>query len=261
MSTFLEKIRQIKTAEVAAAKINRPEEELRAQIADLPPPRDFAGALSAEGISLIAEIKRASPSAGNIRPDLDPADQARLYQQAGAAAVSILTETRYFKGSLDDLASVKETVGLPVLRKDFLIDPYQIYQSRATGADAVLLISDMLEKDELLTLLEAAGAAGLAVLTEAHGEEALAAAIDAGARIIGINNRNLKDFTVSLDVTRRLRPLVPLSGVVISESGIHAPAQMAELRVLGVDAVLIGEALVTAPDPGQRLRELKEAGQ
>ncbi len=218
--------------------------------------RDFAGALRGEGISLIAEVKRASPSRGPLRLDLDAASLARVYREAGAAAISVLTEPEYFLGSLDDLKAVRAQVDIPVLRKDFVIDPYQVYEARAFGADAVLLIVNILTENELKALLETVHGAGMTALVEVHTQDELMKAWDLSPKVIGINNRNLMDFSVDLQTTLDLRLLVPSDVVVVSESGIHSRDDVLKLQEGGVDAMLVGESLVTSPDPASKIGEL-----
>jgi indole-3-glycerol phosphate synthase len=256
MSTFLEKVRQLKQEEVAAAKHSAPLADLRSLIRDLPPTRDFRGALAGEGLALIAEVKRSSPSAGKIAPITDPGKLARLYREGGAAAVSVLTESGWFGGSLDDLAVVKAEVDLPVLRKDFLIDPYQIYQSRAAGADAVLLIAELLDPDTLADFISRAEELDLACLVEAHSGEALEMVLKAPAPIVGINNRNLKTLAVDLETSIRLLPLVPGDRIRVAESGVKTATDVRRLAEAGADAVLIGETLARAEDPAAKIREL-----
>jgi len=253
-------------AALARRKEIYPEGALRERFAQVPPPLSLTRCLRRPGISIIAEIKRASPSRGALNSTLEPAQMAMAYASAGADAISVLTETNYFHGSLADLREVrlglaKAGMPCPLLRKDFIIDPYQLLEARAWGADAVLLIAAALGDSDLARLFENALTLGLTPLVEIHNEQELERVLLLDPPVVGINNRNLRDFTVDLAVTRRLRPLIPPSCVVISESGIREPAQMRELAALGVDAVLIGEALVTSADPAARLRDLKEAGQ
>ncbi|KQC13539.1 MAG: hypothetical protein APR56_05145, partial [Methanosaeta sp. SDB] len=240
MSVFLEQARQLKQKEVAAAKESVPLAELRSMTRDLPPTRDFRGALTGRGTALIAEVKRSSPSVGRIAPITEPGDLARSYREGGAAAVSVLTESGWFGGSLDDLARVREAVLLPVLRKDFVIDPYQVYQSRLAGADAVLLIAEMLAPDRLADFLGRAAEIGLACLVEAHSEDALEMVLKTPAAIIGINNRNLKTLAVDLQTSLRLLPLVPEDRIRVAESGIKSAGDVRRLADGGADAVLIG---------------------
>jgi len=222
-----------------------------------PKRRDFAGALRGQGISLIAEFKRRSPSRGDIRSGADPADLARSYERAGAAALSVLTDERFFGGSLEDLARARGTVSLPVLRKDFLIDGCQIAESAGPeGADCILLIAAALDAGQLRPLRELAARCGQAALVEVHDEAEVERALECGAEIVGINNRDLKTFEVSLDTTLRLRPRIPEGVIVVSESGIYTAEDVCRLADAGVDAILVGEALMAAPDPAGKIREL-----
>ncbi len=217
---------------------------------------DFAEALRSDGISLIAEVKRASPSKGVLREDLDAAALATKYELAGAAAVSVLTEPDYFKGSLEDLDSVRKSIDLPLLRKDFVIDPYQIFEARAHGADAVLLISGILNEKEIGELLETARGLGMTAVVEIHSQSELMKAWDYSPTVVGINNRNLVDFSVDIQTTIDLRLLVPSGTLVISESGIHTRGDVLRLADAGADAILVGESLVTSPDPEAKIMEL-----
>lgn len=229
--------------------------ELRRQAAGASPVRDFAAALLGGRPAVIAEIKRASPSKGDLRPDLDPAELARAYERGGAAALSVLTEGPHFRGTLQDLRSAREACDLPVLRKDFLLQEWEVVEARAAGADAVLLIVAALPPERLRAMLEAASDQGLAALVEVHDEGELELALAAGARIVGINNRDLRSFRVDLETTRRLAPRIPDGVIRVSESGIARPE---DLRNLGrVEAVLVGESLVTSPDPETALRMLR----
>ncbi|MBM3189917.1 MAG: indole-3-glycerol phosphate synthase TrpC [Chloroflexi bacterium] len=250
---------------LARRKEALPESALRERVRALPPTLDLCAALRGPGVSIIAEIKRASPSRGAISPSLEPARLAADYARAGAEAISVLTEGSRFGGSLADLAEARRGLaeaGLmrPILRKDFILDSYQLLEARAWGADAALLIAAILDDAALARLYEIALALGLTPLVEVHDEEELARVLRLNPPLVGINNRNLKDLSVDLGVTRRLRPLIPPPTLVVSESGIHKPEQMRQLKALQVDAALIGEALLTAPDPAARLRQLKEAG-
>lgn len=253
-SDYLAGILARKWAEIEALK---PEGvELRARAADAPPTRDWAKALRRPGrVALIAELKRRAPSAGSLRPDLDPASLAAAYESAGAAAISVLTD-RDFDGGLADLETARGAVSLPVLRKDFLLDPLQLLQSRVAGADAVLLIVRALSDSQLADLLGVAGELGLGVLVEVHELGELRKALDAAAPVIGINNRDLRTLATKLDVTGRLVESVPADRVLVSESGIEAPEQVRKLGERGVDAVLVGRALVAHSDPGALAREL-----
>ncbi len=252
-------------AALAGRQVARPVEELRQAISMLPPALDFCTVLGAPGVSVIAEVKRASPSRGPLNLSLEPARLACTYADAGAAAISVLTEGEHFRGSLGDLAAVGEGLrqaGLacPLLRKDFIVDPYQLLEARVAGASAVLLIAAILEDEVLATLYRGTVALGLTALIEVHTEAELARALRLDPPVVGINNRNLADFSVTLETTRRLRPLVPPGCLVVSESGIRGAGEVREMAALGVDAVLVGEALVTATDPAAALRALREAG-
>lgn len=218
------------------------------------PRRDLAQALREKRPAVIAEIKRASPSKGLLARDFHPLRLARAYLQAGAAAISVITDEPYFQGSLEYLAAVRSQVGLPLLRKDFILDPVQIEEARAFGADAVLLIVAALSPEELRELLHYAQRLGLSALVEVHQEEELEIALSAGAQILGINNRNLRTFEVSVETTLGLLPRIPRDRVVVSESGLSQGETLERLARAGVTAFLIGEALVTAPDPEERLR-------
>lgn len=250
---------------VCESKAAYPEEALLRRLEAAPPPRDIAARLRGPGVSIVAEVKRASPSKGPLNCALRPERLAVDYVTAGADAISVLTEPYYFRGSGRDLEDVRAGlagVGLerPLLRKDFVVDSYQLLESRVWGADAVLLIAAVLDDTTLARLYAAACALGLTPLVEVHTEAELARVLPLKPALVGINNRNLRDFTTDIAVTRRLRPLVPEGCVVVSESGITSPEHMRELARLGVDAALIGEALVTARDPIGQLRLLKEAG-
>ncbi len=221
------------------------------------PRRDFIGALKRPGVSLIAEFKRRSPSKGDIRPDADPAEMARLYEEAGTAAMSVLTDERFFGGSIADLEAAKQACSLPVLRKDFIIHPAQVAQSAGEhGPDCLLLIAAVLTRKELRHLREWAGTFGQAVLVEVHDEADLEKALGTGARLIGINNRDLRTFEVSLETTLRLRPRIPEGIVVVSESGIHTREEVKRLEEVGVGAILVGEALMASDDPRRKIGEL-----
>ncbi len=265
---LLDEIMAWKREEVAKTKRERPLAELRALATTVPKPLDFAAALRQPGVSLIAEVKRASPSRGLLCHDFDPEVLARTYVKNGAAAISVLTDARFFQGNLEHLALVKETVTalgkpVPVLRKDFIFDPYQIWEARVAGADAILLIVAVLGDNALRALLAETRKLGMEALVEVHNEQELARALTAGAKIIGINNRDLRTFTVDLRVTERLRPLIPPDIIVVSESGVHTPEDVKRLAELKVDAILVGESLVRAkPETrAQKVRELVAAGQ
>ncbi len=219
-------------------------------------PLGFAAALKGDGIRLIAEVKKASPSKGVLRPYFDPMALAKTYAENGAAAISVLTDADYFQGSPEHLAAIRQAVGLPLLRKDFIYDEYQVYESAAYGADALLLITAILEPKQLENLLAVSRRLGMGCLVEVHDEEELKKALDAGAEVIGINNRNLNTFEVDLTTTQRILPFVPEDKTVVSESGISRREDVKRLEGWGVDAVLIGEALVTARNVPERIKEL-----
>lgn len=254
--TILEQIVNDKKREVARTKRNFPLSVLKEHIDVRKPPLDFAAAVRAEGLQLIAEVKKASPSQGLLRPNLDPVALARTYAKNGAAAISVLTESHYFRGSLEHLSAIRNAVDIPLLRKDFIFDEYQVYEAAACGADAILLITAVLHAGRLENLLGLSKELGLACLVEVHNEAELMTALLAGAKIIGINNRNLDDFTVDINTTRRLRLLIPDDTPVVSESGINSRKDIRKMRECKVDAVLIGEALVTAGDITSKIKEL-----
>ncbi len=223
------------------------------------PPRALDIALGGAGLAVIGEVKRRSPSRGVLAEGLDPVRQARVYEQAGAAAVSVLTEPEYFSGSNQDLTRVAEAVGIPVIRKDFILDAAQVWESLRIGADAVLLIVAVLDDDQLKELLKTTDQAGLAALVEVHNPEEAQRAIEAGAQVIGVNNRDLRDFTVDLGTARRVAPYLSGASVRVAESGIHTPVQAAEMAEAGYDAVLVGEALVRSPNPGELVSKMRGA--
>lgn len=254
---FLEKILETKRAEVAARSRTLPLGRLRA----LPDPRGaarpFAAALRASnGLALIAEIKRASPSAGTIRSDFDPAALAAAYERGGANALSVLTDEAYFHGHLDHLRAARAATTLPCLRKDFIISEYQVWEARAAGADAILLIVAALLHRELVRLLEIARAAGLDAIVEVHDGRELDAALQANASVLGINNRNLKTFKVDLSVTETLAPRVPRDRIVVSESGLGRDEDLRRVRAAGASAVLVGEGLMRRSDVESATRAL-----
>ncbi len=244
--------------ELGKRKLICPFETVREKAREQSPALDFAFALRGENVRLIAEVKKASPSRGVIRPDFDPVAIARTYASNGAAAISVLTENKYFQGNLDYLRSTRQALverPVPLLRKDFILEPYQVYESRAYGADALLLIVAVLSPGQLEELLGLSRELGMSCLVEVHDEAELEIALQSQAKIIGINNRNLKTFMVDVNTTRRLKPLVPADRIVVSESGIRDRSDMQKLKQWGVDAVLIGEALMSAPDISLRMRE------
>lgn len=250
---ILDKIVADKRIEVEKAKQAMPLSILKERIS---PTLDFASAIRGDSIRLIAEVKKASPSKGLLCPEFDPVKLAKTYAENGAAAISVLTEVKYFQGSLDYLAAIRETVDIPLLRKDFIFDEYQVYEAAVHGADALLLITAILEQKQLEDLLALSHKLGLDCLVEVHNEAELITALLAGSEIIGINNRNLATFEVDTDTTRRLRLLIPPEVVVVSESGIKTTADMKKMKECKVDAVLMGEALVTADDIPAVIQEL-----
>lgn len=258
---ILDEICEHKKQEVVERKRQVPLSMLEERLREAKPARDFRMALRRPGISLIAEIKKASPTRGNLREDLDPIGLATLYEQTGARALSILTDERYFKGSLVDLSEVRRNTNLPCLRKEFIIDDYQIWEARAAGADAVLLIVRILSDKQLRDYIDLAQQLGMAVLVETHTEQEIERAIKAGAHIIGINNRDLETFTVDINTTLRLKRLVPGGHVLVSESGISSRKHVQQLEDGGVDAILVGEALVTSNDIAAKVRELLGVGE
>ena len=223
---------------------------------DAPPALGFGAALGAPGMTLIAEVKRASPSAGDIARAAEPAEQARAYRDGGAAAISVLTEPEHFGGSLEDLRAVRSAVDVPVLRKDFLCDEVHVLEARAEGADAVLLIVAALDDGTLRRLHDLAGALGMAALVEVHEAAEVERALGAGARIVGVNTRNLRTLEVDLATIDAVRPLIPAGVVVVAESGIASRADVQRAEALGCDAVLVGEALMRAEDPARAVAAL-----
>jgi indole-3-glycerol phosphate synthase len=254
--TILDEILDWKQVEIAQAKRDKPLAVLQAEVEDTSPTRDLVAALRAPGVSLIAEIKRASPSKGPLRPDLDPRSLATIYQANGAAAISVLTDTRFFRGSLQDLRVVRRSVDVPVLRKEFVLDPYQVYETRALGADALLLIVAALDDDQLAALYALICDLDMVALVEVHNEDELQRALALSPRVIGINNRDLHTFEVRLETTERLRSEVSGEIVLVAESGIHTAKDVTRLANAGVDAMLVGESLVRAQDVGAQVREL-----
>jgi len=247
-----------KIPEIEARKRELPLEELKKAASEQPPALDFASTLKGEGVKIIAEVKKASPSKGVIRVDFNPLDIALTYAENGASAISVLTDNKYFQGSLDYLREIKKALedkNVPLLRKEFILDEYQVYESRANGADALLLIVAILDTEKLETLLELGHILGMGCLVEVHNESELETALSSGAGIIGINNRDLKTFEVDLDTTGRLRPLIPGDKVVVSESGIKGRGDMEKLAGWGVDAVLIGESLMASDDIAAKMKE------
>jgi indole-3-glycerol phosphate synthase len=262
---ILEQIVARTRADVKERQARVPLGELKARCQGERPPRDFRGALRrppgtdsrrSGAIRVVAEAKKASPSKGVIRPDFAPVELARSYASAGADAISVLTDVPFFQGSLAHLAAVREAVALPLLRKDFHMEAYQLWEARAFGADAVLLIAGAQGPDELQGLLELSRELGLSALVEVHNRAELETALACGAGLLGINNRDLKSFRVCLETTFALLPGVPPEAVLVSESGISRPEEVVRLRAAGVDAILVGESLLRQVDVGQALRDL-----
>jgi indole-3-glycerol phosphate synthase len=245
-----------KKEELAEAKRRSPLADVKARAADAGPTRGFGKALSGNEIGLIAEVKKASPSKGVIRGDFDPVQIARTYEGSGASCISVLTERKFFQGQLDYLGAIREASGLPLLRKDFIIDEYQIHEARAAGADAILLISACLERSRIGEYLAIAAGLGLDALVEAHTYRELDRALLAGAKLVGINNRDLSTFSVSLQTTLDLLQDIPDDSTVVSESGIRTRDDVVKLREAGVDAVLVGESLMRERDIGKKVKQL-----
>ncbi|HWM41766.1 MAG TPA: indole-3-glycerol phosphate synthase TrpC [Burkholderiales bacterium] len=252
--TILERIVAAKRAEIADAKKRFPDVETKARAAS--PVRDFIGALRAKRPAVIAEIKRASPSKGLLRGDFDPAAIARSYENGGAACMSVLTDKEFFQGAPEHLSAARAACALPVLRKDFLIDPYQVFESRALGADCVLLIAACLDDAQMRELESLAQRAGMAVLVEVHDATELERALKLETPLLGINNRNLRTFETRLETTLELLPRVPRDRIVVTESGILSSADVARMRAGGVHTFLVGEAFMRAVEPGAELRAL-----
>ncbi len=259
-TSILERILAAKRGRLEAARAARPLTEVRAAARDAAPARDFAGVLARPGTRIIAEIKRRSPSKGLIRADFDPRALARAYAAGGADCCSVLTEEDFFDGRLAYLEQVRGEVGLPLLRKDFVFDSYQVHESRAAGADAMLLIAAALAPSALADLAALAAELGLGALVEVHGERELAAALACPAAVIGINNRDLRTFEVDLATSERLARLVPAGRLIVAESGIHGPEDLRRLEAAGIHAFLVGEHLMRAADPGAAVGALKGGG-
>ncbi len=256
----LKKILLRKAEEVAERKVRLPLHELKARLSDAPAPRDFVAAIHNKLVSgdsaVIAEVKKASPSQGVIRADFDPAAIAASYERGGAACLSVLTDIDFFQGSDAYLQQARGACALPVLRKDFMIDPYQVYEARAIGADCILLIVAALNDEQMATLEGIAHELGMAVLVESHDGAELERALRLTTPLIGINNRDLRSFKTSLNTTIDLLPKIPANRIVVTESGIHAPQDVALMRRHAVNTFLVGEAFMRADDPGSRLAEL-----
>jgi indole-3-glycerol phosphate synthase len=253
---ILDEIVQHKRRELRRDKEVRKIRDLKSKARNAPPPKPFA--LRRPGaVSIIAEVKRASPAKGILKADLDPADQALRYREGGAAAISCLTDREFFKGSIEDFRAARDAAGLPMLRKDFIIDEYQLWETRVLRADCALLIVRILDQAQLRDYLALAREElKIAALVEVHSEKELERALDAGADIVGVNNRDLDTFKVSIETTARLKAMIPDGRVVVSESGLSTRADLVLLRQMGVDAALIGEELVKAADPAARIKEL-----
>jgi len=253
---ILERILRVKQEEIAAAKRTLPPAGIEARSRAAPPPRDFVAALRRKRPAVIGEIKRASPSQGLLRADFDPAALARSYENGGAACMSVLTDRQFFQGAPEHLTAAREACSLPVLRKDFVIDPYQVFESRAMGADCILLIAGCLAENEMSRLETLAQDLGMAVLVEVHDAEELQAALALRTPLLGINNRNLRTFETRLETTLDLLPRIPSDRIVVAESGIRSRADVERLRAKGVNTFLVGEAFMRAPDPGAALAAL-----
>jgi len=256
--TILDEIVRHKREELARCRRETPRGELERRCAALPPPRDVTRALTPErgGVRLIAEVKKASPSRGVLAERFDPLALGALYADSGAAALSVLTDEKYFQGSLDFLVAIHDVVPVPLLRKDFTLDEYHVWEARAAGADAVLLIVAILEAGQLRDLRQAAAGLGLAALVEAHTASEIDVALAAGAAIVGINNRDLKTFETRIETSLELLPLIPAGCLAVSESGFFTAAEVRAVAAAGAHAVLVGEALVRATDVAAKVREL-----
>lgn len=262
MPTILDEIVASKRREVEAARAALPEPDLEARLTTAPPARDFRAALDGGAdIRVIAELKRASPSAGVIRADFDPTAIARIYEAHGAAAVSVLTDAPFFQGDLAFLAAVRSAIRLPLLRKDFILERYQLLEARLAGADAALLIAEILPGAELARRVTEARALGLQTLVELYDPAELPRVLDSGARLIGVNNRDLRTFEVRLEHTLDLAGRLPPDCCLVSESGIRSRDDVLRLRSAGVRAVLVGETLMSAPDIGRKLDDLLGRGE
>jgi indole-3-glycerol phosphate synthase len=257
MNNVLDRIVEQKRQDVSAARQRRPLEEVRAAVASASAPRDFLGSLKQRHpMGLIAEVKRASPSAGLIREGIDPVEIASTYERNGAACISVLTDEHFFRGSLEDLRRVRSSVSLPVLRKDFILDPYQVWEARAAGADCILLIAECLEDGPLGDLYALAEELGMQVLVEVYEPANVERVLKLNPPLIGVNNRNLKTFETDLEQTVRLRKSIPGEVLVVGESGIRRREDVVHLQEHGVHAILVGEWLMRADDIGARVREL-----
>ena len=257
--TILDAILAHKQTEVAVRQAALPLAEVQARAGDAPPPRDFGAALQSPKtgrVALIAEVKKASPSAGIIRPDFDPVQIARVYEDSGAACLSVLTDEKFFQGHDDYLIAVREAVSLPIIRKDFVVSDWQIYESRALRADAVLLIVAALPATQIKDYAALASEMGMAALVEVHTEAEMEVALEAGATLIGINSRNLKTFVTDLTTVARLAAMVPAGVTLVAESGLKTSADMRQVADAGAKAILVGETLMRSADIGAAVREL-----
>ncbi len=254
--SVLERILEVKRGEIAAAKERSPLATMQARAQAAPPVRDFVAALRARKPAVIAEIKKASPSRGVLREDFDPAAIAKSYEKAGAACISVLTDRQFFQGDAAHLVAARAACALPILRKDFVIEPYQVLESRAFGADCILLIAACLTQDRMIELESAAASLAMAVLVEVHDATELEAALALRTPLIGVNNRNLKTFETRLETTLELLPRIPPSRLVVTESGILAAADVSRMRSAGVNTFLVGEAFMRSRDPGAALASL-----
>jgi indole-3-glycerol phosphate synthase len=258
MSNILERIVAFKRQEIERRRAETPERQLESRLAEAPPVRDFRAALEKRpGLGVIAEVKKASPSTGVLRTDFDPVAIARIYEANGASAISVLTDEPFFQGHLSHLTAIRESVAAPVLRKDFILDRYQVVEARVAGADAVLLIAEILGTTALPALLGEIHELGMQALVELYDRANLPRVLDAGAKLIGVNNRDLRTFATSLDHTLELARDMPKDCCLISESGIGTRADMLCLETAGVKAVLIGATLMRAADIGEKLRQLR----
>jgi indole-3-glycerol phosphate synthase len=254
---ILDKIIENKRSEVERTKKSKPLDFLKSELQNLDDTKGFYESIRPDGSTkVIAEIKRASPSKGVLREDFDPVEISKSYSRSGASAISVLTDSRFFKGSLDHLSDVRSAVVLPLLRKDFIIDPYQVYESRLYGADAILLIVAALDSTILRELLELAHSLDMDAIVEIHDERELDKAIEADGKIIGVNNRDLKTFDVSLETSIKLCRLIPREKIIVSESGISSSDDIKRLKSAGINVLLIGETFMRAPEPGEELRKL-----
>lgn len=254
--TILDRIVEARRAAIDHRKRVLPEAVLRMAVRKAEPVRDFPAALTRDAVNVIAELKKASPSHGVLREDFDPRALAAQFERAGAAAISVLTEEEFFQGSLKDMRDARASSALPVLRKDFIVDLWQVWEARATNADSFLLIVAVLRDTALRELLALGRELGMEPLVEVHTREEVARAVDAGARIFGVNNRDLRTMEVRLETSHELIDAIPEEGIAVAESGMRSADELARLRAAGFDAFLVGEHLMTSPDPAAALRAL-----